>query len=254
VHEVLTEGRRRCWIPELPGGQRTDPASLTVSLEDMASTVCEHIGQIEHPRDLTLIVHGLAGPIGQLVAALAAPAIARIVWVDAWLMDQAPGGLDHLGDQLPNPLKPLAGHAERGQPVPMDAITWRAFFAQDATEEAHETGLSQLSASVCPPAWLASAVDVGDFWDLLLDPPWQQAYLHCLDDRALPYATQLGVVEQLRPERTATMPGSHCAFHANPARFVATLMDLARTRPHHIERHWDTEHAAGGKWARWANE
>lgn len=229
LQHVLTDGGQRCWVPPLPGGDRHDPSCLTVTLEDLAATVLATIETIDQPQDLTVIVHGLAGPIGQLVAAAAPETITRIVWIDAVVLDSEPGGMDHLGDQLDHHLRNLAMQAERGLPVPIDLLTWSAFFAQGTSDDAYEAAARTIRDLVCPPGWLAHEVDVSAFWDQAATDAWDQAYLHYLHDRVLPYDKQREAVEQLRPDRTAAIPGSHTDFFTRPDVAAAAVLDLCRS-------------------------
>jgi pimeloyl-ACP methyl ester carboxylesterase len=218
VVALLEAAGQRVTALDLPSGgiDATPPASTT--LQSLADRVIAFLDTVTEP--VILVGHSAGGPVISTVAEARPQAIAKLVYLTAYL----------LTDGMPL----LAAAAED----PETLITGHAIINPEGTLELEPAGRREALYGDCRAADVALAQSllkpIG--LRLLTDPvrigtafeSVRRFYIACSRDRGITPAQQQRMYERLPCERVFTLKSDHSPFLSHPTALARVLAKIAR--------------------------
>ncbi|GAP99919.1 alpha/beta fold hydrolase [Leptolyngbya sp. NIES-2104] len=175
--------------------------------------------------DIVLLGHSFAGTIIAKVAEAIPDRIRRLIFFDAFVLNDG----ESLRDNVPPHLQTLLDELVRESNDQMMVIPfemWREVFLNDADLELARSSYAQLSPEPYQP-WI-DKLDLKQFYSL----PIPKSYLYCTEDNVLPQGEQWGwhprMSNRLGLFRLLQMPGSHEVMFSNPIDLAEKIIVAGR--------------------------
>jgi pimeloyl-ACP methyl ester carboxylesterase len=174
--------------------------------------------------DIVLLGHSYGGSIIAKVAEAISDRIRRLIFWDAFVLNDG----DSLRDNLPPHYQALFDSLARESGnntvmIPFDI--WREAFINDADIELAKSSYAQLSSEPYQP--LIDKLDLKQFYSLSIP----KSYLYCSEDIALPqgeWGWHPRMSERLGLFRLVQMPGSHEVMFSNPIGLAEKIIAAGR--------------------------
>lgn len=195
-------------------------ADLVTRKDVLASEMAEHLVAEIRRLDLTelvLVGHSGGGPIGQLVHELVPERLARLVFVDAWVLLDG----ERVYDVLPAPLAESLQAAAAASPermIPMPLEFWRAGLLNDLTPEQADRWLERVVP--CPDGWMSEPLRLSGFAHSRVPT----SYVFLDDDLSVPRETFQNCADRLHEPVVTSSPGSHEAMLSQPGPLADALL------------------------------
>jgi pimeloyl-ACP methyl ester carboxylesterase len=212
-HETAEALRAKGHVVHHPtiGGNEAD-ADLRTNHAQACAPVIDYI--VTHDlRDIVLLGHSYGGTVISKVAEATAERVKRMIYWNAFVVQDGNCLLDECPPPLAQALVALA--EERGDggcvlPFPV----WRELFIQDASLEMAEKAYSLLRPH--PIATFTDKLDLSKFYSLEIP----KSYINCTEDMTLTQLPEFGwhprMSHRLGVFRLVQMPGSHEVMFTDP--------------------------------------
>ena len=175
--------------------------------------------------DIVLLGHSFGGTIIAKVAEAIPDRIRRLIFFDAFVLNDE----ESLRDNVPLHLQTLLDELVRESNDQMMVIPfemWREAFLNDADLELARSSYARLSPEPYQP-WI-DKLDLKQFYSL----PIPKSYLYCTEDNVLPQGEQWGwhprMSNRLGLFRLVQMPGSHEVMFSNPVGLAEKIIVAGR--------------------------
>jgi pimeloyl-ACP methyl ester carboxylesterase len=218
VVEELQAAGHVALAPDLPS-HGSDPTSPDrVDLGSYVERICDVIDSL--PGQVVLVGHSLGGLTISQVAELRADRLARLVYLAAFVPESGvpfDPAADIAASEVAAALRPSAD----GTTLVFDVAFARQVFYADCSDEDVRFACERLCAQ--PASLLGSQLDLSasGYGRVPRD------YIVCLQDRALPLATQRGFHQRARCANVYTLDTSHSPFFSAPAALAKILGGIA---------------------------
>jgi pimeloyl-ACP methyl ester carboxylesterase len=175
--------------------------------------------------DIVLLGHSFAGTIIAKVAEAIPSRIRRLIFFDAFVLNDEESLRDNVPPHLQTLLDELVRESnDRMMVIPFEM--WREAFLNDADLELARSSYAQLSPEPYQP-WI-DKLDLKQFYSL----PIAKSYLYCTEDNVLPQGEQWGwhprMSNRLGLFRLVQMPGSHEVMFSNPIGLAEKIIVAGR--------------------------
>jgi pimeloyl-ACP methyl ester carboxylesterase len=221
VRAALEGAGHRVHTPTLAGhGPGADPAATHA---DCVRVVVECIAG-QSLQDVVLVGHSFGGTVIQKAAEAVAERLARLVFLNAFVLRDGEGLLDALPADYARVFEVGARASGEGTMLLPFAV-FRDGFIGDADLATARRVYAGLRPT--PFGLMAERLDLKRFWALRTP----RSYLNCTEDVAFPaqaggwhpaMSTRLGLF------RLVQMPGSHESMYTRPAELAAKLVEAGR--------------------------
>ena len=220
VRERLEADGHAVWAPTLPGNG--DDLRADVTLDETLTAVVD--GLVE--RDLTdvvLVGHSFGGVVVQKVAEAAPERLRRLVFHNAYVLDDGQTVFDHIPAPSAEAFQALAEAAGDGT-VSLPFEVFRDGFINDADLDTARAAFAKLGPE--PLARAAEPVKLPTFATV----PVPRSVLFATEDNVFPapFSWHPGQSSRLGPSRLVQMHGSHEVLFSNPAGLAAKLVEAGR--------------------------
>ena len=175
--------------------------------------------------DIVLLGHSFAGTIIAKIAEAIPDRIRRLIFFDAFVLNDE----ESLRDNVPPHLQTLLDELVRESNDQMMVIPfemWREAFLNDADLELARSSYARLSPQAYQP-WI-DKLDLKQFYSL----PIPKSYLYCTEDNVLPQCEQWGwhprMSNRLGLFRLVQMSGSHEVMFSNPIGLAEKIIVAGR--------------------------
>ncbi|WP_250126669.1 alpha/beta hydrolase [Chroococcidiopsis sp. CCMEE 29] len=175
--------------------------------------------------DIVLLGHSFGGTIIAKVAEAISDRIRRLIFLDAFVLNDG----ESLRDSLPPHYQALFDSLAResdDHTMVMPFELWREVLLNDADLELARSSYAQLSPQAYQP-WI-DKLDLKQFYSL----PIPKSYLYCTEDNVLPQGEQWGwhprMSNRLGLFRLVQMPGSHEVMFSNPIGLAEKIIVAGR--------------------------
>lgn len=174
--------------------------------------------------DIVLLGHSFAGTIIAKVAEAIPDRIRRLIFFDAFVLNDG----ESLRDNVPPHLQTLLDELVRESNDQMMVIPfemWREVLLNDADLELARSSYARLSPEPYQP-WI-DKLDLKQFYSL----PIPKSYLYCTEDNALPqgeWGWHPRMSNRLGLFRLVQMPGSHEVMFSNPVGLAEKIIVAGR--------------------------
>jgi pimeloyl-ACP methyl ester carboxylesterase len=175
--------------------------------------------------DIVLLGHSFGGTIIAKVAEAISDRIRRLIFFDAFVLNDGESLRDNVPPHLQTLLDELAKESDdHTMVIPFEM--WREAFLNDADLELAKFSYAQLSPEPYQP--LIDKLDLKQFKKL----PIPKSYLYCTEDNVLPQGKQWGwhprMSNRLGLFRLVQMPGSHEVMFSNPISLAEKIIVAGR--------------------------
>ncbi|NJM90562.1 MAG: alpha/beta hydrolase [Hydrococcus sp. RU_2_2] len=174
--------------------------------------------------DIVLLGHSFGGTIIAKVAEAISDRIRRLIFFDAFVVNDG----DSLTDNIPPDSQALFDKLAResdDNTIMMLFDLWREAFINDADLELAKSSYAQLSSEPYQP--LIDKLDLKQFYSL----PIPKSYLYCTEDNALPqgeWGWHPRMSNRLGLFRFVQMPGGHEVMFSNPVGLAEKIIAAGR--------------------------
>lgn len=175
--------------------------------------------------DIVLLGHSFAGTIIAKVAEAIPDRIRRLIFFDAFVLNDGESVRDNVPPHLQALLDELVRESnDRTMVMPFEV--WREALLNDADLNLARSSYAQLSPEPYQP-WI-DKLDLKQFYSL----PIPKSYLYCTEDNVLPQGEQWGwhprMSNRLGLFRLVQMPGSHEVMFSNPVGLAEKIIVAGR--------------------------
>lgn len=175
--------------------------------------------------DIVLLGHSFGGTIIAKVAEAIHERIRRLIFLDAFVLNDG----ESLRDILPPDYQTLNDQLARtsdDNTLMLPFEIWRETFLNDTDLDLAKSSYAQLSPEPYQP--LIDKLDLKQFYSL----PIPKSYLYCTEDNVLPQGEQWGwhprMSNRLGLFRLVQMPGSHEVIFSNPIGLAEKIIVAGR--------------------------
>ena len=175
--------------------------------------------------DIVLLGHSFGGTIIAKVAEAIGDRIRRLIFLDAFVLNDG----ESLRDILPPDYQTLNDQLARvsdDNTLMLPFEIWRETFLNDTDLDLAKSSYAQLSPEPYQP--LIDKLDLKQFYSL----PIPKSYLYCTEDNVLPQGEQWGwhprMSNRLGLFRLVQMPGSHEVIFSNPIGLAEKIIVAGR--------------------------
>jgi pimeloyl-ACP methyl ester carboxylesterase len=219
VIRQLEEKGHRAYAPTLAGhGPAAERRGITH--EDCVDSVVSYIRQHDL-QEVTLVGHSFGGSVISRVVEYLPDRIARLIFLDAFVLEDGQSIYDNLPHFLRELLDQLT-QASRDNTALIPWEVWRDHFIQDASEEVARALWEQLSPE--PNQVNVEQLDLKAFHALNIP----KSYLFCRQDVALPpgsFHPQMS--SRLGTYKLVEMDGGHEVMFTRPAELADKLIEAS---------------------------
>ncbi|MDM9384614.1 alpha/beta fold hydrolase [Chlorogloeopsis sp. ULAP01] len=175
--------------------------------------------------DIVLLGHSFAGTIIAKVAEAIPDRIRRLIFFNAFVLNDEESLRDNVPPHLQTLLDELVRESnDRMMVIPFEM--WREACLNDADLDLARSSYAQLSPEPYQP-WI-DKLDLKQFYSL----PIPKSYLYCTEDNVLPQGEQWGwhprMSNRLGLFRLVQMPGSHEVMFSNPVGLAEKIIVAGR--------------------------
>jgi pimeloyl-ACP methyl ester carboxylesterase len=207
----------RAYAPTL-AGHGPGVARAAISHRDCVESVVSYIRQRDL-NEVVLVGHSFGGSVICKVAELLADRIKRLIFVDAFVLEDG----QSIYDNLPAPFVEMLDQLARASPDDTSRLPWEAWrehFIQDASEETARIFWEQLSPEPNHPN--IEKLDLKVFYSL--DIP--KSFISCRQDVSLPPGSfHPRMSSRLGSFKLVEMDGSHEVLLSRPAELAGKLIE-----------------------------
>jgi pimeloyl-ACP methyl ester carboxylesterase len=174
--------------------------------------------------DIVLLGHSFAGTIIAKVAEAIPDRIRRLIFFDAFVLNDGESLNDNAPPHYQTLIDSLASESDDNT-VMMPFEIWREAFLNDADLDLARSSYAQLSPEPYQP-WI-DKLDLRQFYSL----PIPKSYLYCTEDTALPqgeWGWHPRMSNRLGLFRFVQMPGSHEVMFSNPVGLAEKIIVAGR--------------------------
>jgi pimeloyl-ACP methyl ester carboxylesterase len=174
--------------------------------------------------DIVLLGHSFGGTIIAKVAEAIGDRIRRLIFFDAFILNDG----ESLRDNIPPDTQVLLDQLVResdDRTIVLPFDIWREAFINDADLELAKSSYAQLSPEPYQP--LIDKLDLKQFYSL----PIPKSYLYCTEDTVLPqgeWGWHPKMSSRLGLFRLVQMPGSHEVIFSNPIALAEKIIVAGR--------------------------
>lgn len=175
-------------------------------------------------RDFVLVGHSFAGTIICKVAEAIPERIKRLVFWNAFVLQDGNSMMDEVPPQNVTLFDQLSSESADGT-IMLPFSIWRERFINDVDLEMARWAYSQLSPEPYQPC--KDKLDLKKFYSLQIP----RSFLNCTEDIALPpgeWAWHPRMSSRLGLYRLAQMPGSHEVIYTNPVGLAEKIIEAGR--------------------------
>lgn len=200
-------------------GLGSDPAErIDVSCTEMARRLAGDLKN-KDVRDVVAVGHSGGGPVIQLLHEFIPDRLARLVFIDAWVLEDGESIYDLLPGELAKPLQAVADSAPE-RLVPMPAEFWLHGLCNDMPEETARGWLERVVPT--PDSWLSEHLSLPGFAASQVPA----SYVFLADDQSVPQEIFRSCAARLGQVPTATSPGAHEAMLSQPDQLADALLSV----------------------------
>jgi pimeloyl-ACP methyl ester carboxylesterase len=175
--------------------------------------------------DIVLLGHSFGGTIIAKVAEAIGNCIRRLIFLDAFILNDGESLRDNILPDSQALFDSLARESDDNT-VMLPFDVWREAFINDADLELAQSSYTQLSPEPYQP--FIDKLDLKQFYSL----PIPKSYLYCTEDNVLPQGEQWGwhprMSNRLGLFRLVQMPGSHEVMFSNPIGLAEKIIVAGR--------------------------
>jgi pimeloyl-ACP methyl ester carboxylesterase len=219
VAAVLRAGGHRVFAPTLRGPEDGDVDQAGLTLTDMAEGLLAEIDS-QALRGFVLVGHSGGGPVAQIVVDRLADRVARMVFMNAWVLKDG----ESINDRMP-PAVAQGNRAEAAQSPDYTLIMtperWKGFM-QDATPQQLAEVFPRLVP--CPFGWIEQRAALPRFFGLRVPA----SYVLLRDDVSIPDVVYQEMIARLGDPLVVECPGSHQAMLTRPDDVARAILTAAR--------------------------
>jgi pimeloyl-ACP methyl ester carboxylesterase len=174
--------------------------------------------------DIILLGHSFGGTIIAKVAEAIGDRIKRLIFFDAFVLNDG----ESLTDNIPPDTQALLDQLVResdDRTIMLPFEIWREAFINDADLELAKSSYGQLSPEPYQP--FIDKLDLKQFYSLSIP----KSYLYCTEDTALPqgeWGWHPRMSSRLGQFRFVQMPGSHEVIFSNPSGLAEKILEAGR--------------------------
>jgi pimeloyl-ACP methyl ester carboxylesterase len=161
--------------------------------------------------------HSGGGPVIQLLHEAEPARFKRLVFIDAWVLQQGQAIYDILNGELVQSLR-AAADASPGRAIPMPKEFWCGALLNDLPAE--EASLWFDRTVPCPEGWLTEKVKLPTFAETAVPT----SYVFLEQDVTVPKEIYQANAAQLKQPKTTKAPGSHEAMLSRPVELAAAIL------------------------------
>jgi len=216
----LEEQGHRAYAPTLAGhGPAAERAGITHT--DCVNSVVDIIKQHDL-REVVLVGHSFGGSVISRVVAYVPDRIERLIFLDAFVLEDGQSVYDNLPPYLIDLLNRLS-QASPDNTTLLPWETWRDYFIQDAPAEVARALWEQLSPEPNTPN--VEKLDLKAFHKVGIP----KSYIFCRQDMTLPPGSFYpGMSSRLGIYKLVEMDGSHEVMFTRPAELASKLLEANR--------------------------
>lgn len=200
------------------GAEGGKPVDIADCVESVATYITERSLD-----NFVLVGHSISGIIISKVAELMPERVRRLVFQNAYVLEDG----ESVYDLLPAPLQQMLDELRAGSPtaqVSLDFDTFRKLFINDADLETAKSAFSQLTPGTINRQYEKMDMKVFNSLDI------PTSYVHCTDDLTMAAADwrwHPDMTGRLRNPRVVEIPGSHEVCFSNPKVLAEALIEAA---------------------------
>jgi pimeloyl-ACP methyl ester carboxylesterase len=216
VAEELRRKGHEVFAPTMRGSESGQADRAGVTLSEMADRVMRDIADRDL-RDVVAVGHSGGGPVIQLLREAEPARFKRLVFIDAWVLQQGQAIYDILNGELVQSLR-AAADASPGRAIPMPKEFWCGALLNDLPAE--EASLWFDRTVPCPEGWLTEKVKLPTFAETAVPT----SYVFLEQDVTVPKEIYQANAAQLKQPKTTKAPGSHEAMLSRPVELAAAIL------------------------------
>jgi pimeloyl-ACP methyl ester carboxylesterase len=216
VAEELRRKGHEVFAPTMRGSESGQADRAGVTLSEMADRVMRDIADRDL-RDVVAVGHSGGGPVIQLLHEAEPARFKRLVFIDAWVLQQGQAIYDILNGELVQSLR-AAADASPGRAIPMPKEFWCGALLNDLPAE--EASLWFDRTVPCPEGWLTEKVKLPTFAETAVPT----SYVFLEQDVTVPKEIYQANAAQLKQPKTTKAPGSHEAMLSRPVELAAAIL------------------------------
>lgn len=220
VADGLRAQGHETYAPTLRGLEPGDVDRSGVGLAEITRLLA---GQVERDdlRELVVVWHSGGGPVVQGLFELIPDRIARVVFVDAWVLEDGQCVYDVLPEEFGNSLR-AAAETTPDRTIPMPPQLWRSGLMNDVDPAEADGWLPQVVP--CPEGWLSEPISLPTFAGSSVP----SSYVFLSQDLTVPRAVYEANAARLTAPRTTESPGAHEAMLSRPKELAEALLRVTR--------------------------
>jgi pimeloyl-ACP methyl ester carboxylesterase len=216
VAEELRRKGHEVFAPTMRGSESGQADRAGVTLSEMADRVMRDIADRDL-RDVVAVGHSGGGPVIQLLREAEPARFKRLVFIDAWVLQQGQAIYDILNGELVQSLR-AAADASPGRAIPMPKEFWCGALLNDLPAE--EASLWFDRTVPCPEGWLTEKVKLPTFAETAVPT----SYVFLEQDVTVPREIYQANAAQLKQPKTTGAPGSHEAMLSRPVELAVSVV------------------------------
>jgi pimeloyl-ACP methyl ester carboxylesterase len=219
VIRELTRKGHRGYAPTLAGHGR-GVARAGITHEDCVHSVIDYIDQLQL-KDFVLVGHSFGGTVVQRVGQKLPDRIARLIFLDALVLDDEQCVFDNLPEEYVIAFNALAAASpDNTMLIPWEI--WRDNFMQDAPESEARSVWERLSPE--PNQVNLDKLDLRSFCSLTIP----RSFIRCRQDQALPPGYfHPRMSSRLGEFKLVEMDGGHEVMFTRPAEVAAKIIQAS---------------------------
>jgi pimeloyl-ACP methyl ester carboxylesterase len=209
------EGHEVC-APTLPGFGDDEADRSRITLEDMTTSVTVELAR-RGLRDVVAVGHSGGGPMIQLLWEADPARFARLVFVDAWVLEDGERIYDVLPAELVASLQAAAA-ATPDRSVPLPPELWCSGLMNDVAEEEALRWYARVTPS--PEVSMSEPLRLPTF----ATSDVATSYVFLDADVTVPRETYEANAERLKDPRVTNSPGAHEAMLSRPRELAEAIL------------------------------
>jgi pimeloyl-ACP methyl ester carboxylesterase len=219
VKAVLEERGHEVYAPTLPGFVDDDVDRAAVTLAEITAPVIAELAGRDL-RDIVAVGHSGGGPIIQLLREAEPARFARLVFVDAWVLNDGERIYDVLPGELSAALRAAAGSTPDGS-VPLAPEMWCAGLMNDVPADEAMRWYQRVTPS--PEISMSEPLRLPTF--ATSGVPTSYVYLD--DDVTVPREKYEANAARLTDPQVTSSPGAHEAMLSRPRELAEAILRVS---------------------------
>jgi pimeloyl-ACP methyl ester carboxylesterase len=187
-----------------------------VTLSNMADRVARDLADRDL-HDVVAVGHSGGGPVIQLLHEADPTRFERLIFIDAWVLNDGQSIYDILNRELVQSLQ-AAADASPDRTIPMPREFWFGALMNDLSAEEASPWFDRTVP--CPEGWLTDKVKLPTFAKATVPT----SYVFLQEDVTVPKEIYQANASRLRKPKTTEAPGSHEAMLSRPLELAAAIL------------------------------